>query len=94
MNLDEIQNRVLSGQRVFWVHSGYEVIHDTIGQWLIKCHMNDSCIGLFWVDPRTGETNMNGDEEQFIAGPMIAESDPRKDNDDDRCPTCGALPRL
>jgi hypothetical protein len=61
MTLTEIKEAVESGKRVYWSHSGYEVIKDRIGQWLIVCRFNSDCIGLTWQDGVT----MNGKESDF-----------------------------
>jgi hypothetical protein len=61
----DIKNAILAGKTVHWATSSYVVIHDEIGQWLIKCLVNDSCIGLTWRDGVT----LNGKESEFyIAG--------------------------
>lgn len=62
MTLTQIKAAVESGQRVFWVHEGYEVIKDNIGQWLIICHANQYCTGLTWQDGVT----VNGEPDQFF----------------------------
>jgi hypothetical protein len=61
MTLDEIKASVAFGLRVWWKSNIYRVIKDDIGQWLIKCTINDYCIGLTWVDGVT----MNGKPEDF-----------------------------
>ena len=62
MNLEEIKQAVETGHRVFWKANAYEVIKGSIGQWIIYCHFNQSCIGLTWRDGVT----MNGDETEFF----------------------------
>jgi hypothetical protein len=62
MNLAEIQTAVLAGKTVHWKNPGYRVIHDRIGQWLIKCDWNGHCIGLTWADGVT----MNGEPKDFF----------------------------
>ena len=62
MHLEEIKQAVEIGHRVFWKTNAYEVIKDSIGQWLIFCHFNQSCIGLTWRDGKT----MNGEESEFF----------------------------
>lgn len=62
MTLQEIKDAVESGKRVFWSNTGYEVIRDSIGQWLIKCRMNGSCIGLTWRDGVT----LSGKKNDFF----------------------------
>ena len=61
MTLDEIKQAVSDGHTVHWSNPGYTVIEDSIGQWLIVCNFNDSCIGLTWSDGVT----MNGEPDQF-----------------------------
>ena len=42
-----IKTAINDGKRVFMTPSkAYEVIKDRIGQYLIKCHINDSFVGL------------------------------------------------
>ena len=50
MNLQEIKLALKNNQRVFWSNTSYEVIKDNIGQYLIKCHLNNTFIGLTWRD--------------------------------------------
>lgn len=66
MTLDEIKAVVDKGERrVFWSTKAYEVIKDTIGQYLIKCHINNTYIGLTWADG----TTLNGKPEDFFTEP-------------------------
>jgi len=67
MTLEEIKSAVSSGGRVHWVNNGYEVIKDDLGQWLIKCHLNDCCVGLAHRDGAT----MNGEPDQFYVGGAV-----------------------
>jgi hypothetical protein len=62
MKLNEIKEAVEAGKTVHWASPLYVVIKDGIGQWLIKCLGNGSCIGLTWRDGVT----MNGREDQFF----------------------------
>lgn len=62
MTLKEIKDAVLAGKRVCWADRNYEVILDSVGQWLIRCTDNGSCIGLTWRDDIT----MNGKPEDFF----------------------------
>jgi hypothetical protein len=62
MRLEQIKAAIEAGKKVFWKNNGYEVIKDSIGQYLIKC-VNGSCIGLTWTDGKT----MNGNEEDFYS---------------------------
>jgi hypothetical protein len=62
MTIEEIKARVSEGHRVFWKNDSYEVIKDNIGQYLIKCHFNGSCIGLHG---RQLPPILNGKERDF-----------------------------
>ena len=62
MTLEEIKAAVLAGKRVCWSGKNYEVILDSIGQWLIRCVDNGNCIGLTWRDGVT----MNGKPKEFF----------------------------
>lgn len=61
MNLQEIKDAVDQGKKVHWATDIYEVIKDNIGQYLIKCSINNHCIALTWRDGIT----LNGKEEEF-----------------------------
>ena len=73
MNLAEIKASVEEGHTVHWASKAYRVIKDNLGQWLIKCDMNGSCIGLTWRDGVT----MNGREEQFFIGNSLPPTNTR-----------------
>lgn len=62
MTLTEIRAAVEAGKPVYWASRSYQVIRDCIGQWLIKCLSNGSCIGLTWRDGIT----LNGKPEEFF----------------------------
>jgi len=62
MTLNEIKDALEAGKRVYWVHNGYEVIRDSLGQFLIK-HEAGNCIGLTHQDGVT----LNGKEKEFFA---------------------------
>lgn len=64
MKLHEIKTAVDSGQVVHQHHSGYQVIKDKLGQYLITYKHSEWAISLTWTD---GET-MNGQEEEFYLG--------------------------
>jgi hypothetical protein len=61
MTLDEIKSTVDAGHKVYWVHNGYEVIKDNLGQYLIRYETGD-CIGLTHQDGIT----LNGKEKEFF----------------------------
>ncbi len=61
MTLDQIKTAISEGKKVCWNNSAYEVIKDSIGQYLILCPDNGSCVGLTWKDGVT----LNGKETEF-----------------------------
>ena len=61
MTLTEIKEAIAEGKQVFWSSSYYEVIRDSIGQFLIYSRCNNSYIGLTWQDGVT----LNGSEDNF-----------------------------
>jgi hypothetical protein len=62
MTLKDIKKAVDEGKDVHWGNLSYIVIKDGIGQYLIKCKLNNSIIGL---DYDNGE-KMNGKEDEFF----------------------------
>ena len=50
MDAQQIRDAIDAGKTVYWHHDGYQVIKDSIGQYLIKCLWNDYCIGLTHKD--------------------------------------------
>lgn len=62
MTVDEIKTAVEAGQKVYWCNPGYQVIKDSIGQFLIKFIPNGHCIGLTWQDGVT----LNGEPDEFF----------------------------
>lgn len=62
MNLEQIKAALASGKKVHWSNRAYEVIKDSIGQYLIICRLNDHAIGLTWRDGIT----LNGKEKDFF----------------------------
>ena len=65
MTLEEIKKALAEGKRVYWRHKGYEVIKDSVGQYLIVYHKggrDESSIGLTWSDG----TTLNGNEDEFF----------------------------
>ena len=62
MKTIEIKKAIKQGHKVFWKNNAYEVIKDSIGQYLIKCNLNNYCIGLTHRDNKT----LNGDEKDFF----------------------------
>lgn len=67
MTLEQIKTAVKAGHTVNWCNSGYIVICDSRDNWLIYCTMNDTYIGLTWLDGVT----LNGKPEQFYINPNI-----------------------
>jgi len=68
MKLHEIKQAIEENKKVFWSNNNYEVIKDSIGQYLIKCNLNNHCIGLTWLDEET----MNGEEKDFFVREVTA----------------------
>lgn len=62
MTTEEIKKAVTTGKRVFCKNQCYEVILDSIGQYLIHCTLNNTYIGLTWRDGVT----LNGNENDFF----------------------------
>ncbi len=62
MNLEEIKTAVDAGSRVHWVNSGYVVMRDRVGQYLITFTRNGSAIGLASRDG----TRLNGKPDEFF----------------------------
>ena len=65
MTLDQIKAAVDAGKTVHWANTGYQLIKDSVGQWLIHCTFNDCYWGLTHRDGKT----MNGREDQFFIAP-------------------------
>lgn len=61
MTAPEIKQAINEGKKVYWKSPVYQVIKDNLGQYFIKCTLNDHCIGLTWKDGVT----LNGEEEDF-----------------------------
>jgi len=62
MTVEEIKKAVDAGKKVYWSNTLYEVIKDSIGQYLIHVIGTSNYIGLTWKDGKT----LNGDECQFF----------------------------
>ena len=61
MTREQVKAAVLSGTPVYVGNTAYQVIQDSLGQWLIHCTLNGYCIGLTWQDG----TTLNADESEF-----------------------------
>ena len=61
MTLKQIKQAIAKGQVVNWSTKNYEVIKDSIGQYLIHSKCNGNYIGLTWQDDKT----LNGEESEF-----------------------------
>lgn len=64
MTLTEIKEAVSSGKKVYWKNQGYEVVKDKRNQFLVKCLVNNYCVGLTWAD---GVTTSYDTEDFFIS---------------------------
>ena len=62
MNLQEIKQAIENGETVFCGNIAYTVVKDKLNQYLIKCSINGSCIGLTWKDGVT----LNDIEKNFF----------------------------
>lgn len=62
MTIDQIKAAVDQGKTVCWVHEGYRVLRDRLGQYLVRYERNNCCWGL---TDRSG-TRLNGLECQFF----------------------------
>lgn len=62
MTLEQIKQAIAEGKKVYWASLAYDVIKDDVGQYLIKCNINGSCVGLTWRDGIT----MNESEDDFF----------------------------
>ena len=61
MNLQQIKQAIADNKIVYWSNNNYTVIIDTKDQYMIECLINNSCIGLTWLDG----TTLNGKESEF-----------------------------
>jgi hypothetical protein len=61
MTAKEIREAVDQGKTVLWLSERYVVIKNG-SDYLIKCLLNNHCIGLTWADG----TTLNGDESEFF----------------------------
>jgi len=61
MKLEEIKSAVDRGQSVKWSNKLYDVIKDSLGQYLIVCCSNQYTIGLTHTDGKT----LNGRPSEF-----------------------------
>jgi hypothetical protein len=61
-NAQEIKQAIDEGKKVYWSNLNYEVIKDSIGQYLIHSKFNDHYIGLTHRD----EVTLNGKPEEFF----------------------------
>ena len=66
MTLKEIQESIQSGRKVYWKQKNYQVIKDRIGQYLIECQNNGSCVSLtdskgFLTDNETAFFTVQGE---------------------------------
>ena len=61
MKLEEIKSTVDRGQSVKWSNKLYDVIKDSLGQYLIVCCSNQYTIGLTHTDGKT----LNGRPSEF-----------------------------
>lgn len=60
MTLEQIKGAVDLGLPVKWSNSGYDVVCDSLGQYLIRFNPTGYCFGLC-----NARGELNGDESQF-----------------------------
>lgn len=61
MNIQQIKSSVERGTPVYWSNTGYKVIRDNLGQYLITS-LFGSCIGL----TNLSGDKLNGQESEFF----------------------------
>lgn len=61
MTLYQIKGAIELGLSVKWANDGYDVIQDSLGQYLIKYWPNGHCFGL----THSNGVTLNGAESQF-----------------------------
>jgi len=61
MTLNQIKGAIALGLSVKCSNDGYDVIQDSLGQYLIKYKPNGFCIGL----TRSDGVTLNGQESEF-----------------------------
>jgi len=61
MTLNQIKGAIALGLSVKWSNDGYDVIQDSLGQYLIKYKPNGFCFGL----THSNGITLNGQESQF-----------------------------
>jgi len=66
MTIKEIKQAIEDGKKVYQHNLGYEVILDSIGQYLIHCNMHNTYIGLHGVKGGKYENQLNGNESDFF----------------------------
>ena len=97
MQLSEIKAAVMAGKTVHWANEAYVVVYaPKIDEFLIKCLLNDTCIGLTWQD----EVTMNGRPNQFFIPfqggwkPVTKRSRVKQRGTFLKCPQCGHIGRV
>ena len=80
MTLEDIKVAVDAGQTVHWANTGYVVHKDRLGQYLIICVLNGSCIGL---TDREGHRLNGKAAEFFIAQSKDAAENPGRQSRSD-----------
>ena len=66
MNIKQIKQAIKEGKKVYWNHTGYEIIKDDLNRYLIHCNINGHCIGLHGLEGTEYENILNGKEEEFF----------------------------
>ncbi len=45
-SIEQIKQDIDNGTKVYWMHKGYIVIKDSLGEYGILCTMNDNYVGI------------------------------------------------
>jgi hypothetical protein len=65
MNIQEIKSAVDAGKTVKWANAGYDVIKDSLGQYLIVYAPSGHCIGLHGLEGTEYANRLNAAESDF-----------------------------
>jgi hypothetical protein len=66
MNIKQIKRAIALDINVYWKSKAYQVIKDECNQYLIRCNLNDHCIGLHGRKGTKYENVLNGQEQDFF----------------------------
>ena len=75
MQLKEIKEAVDAGKIVHWANGGYQVIKDSLGQYLIAWDKGEPC-ECYWGLTHSDGVTVNGIPEQFYVEDESTNEDP------------------